>query len=61
MSSNQRPDTLMQDRISQIDVKLGRTQVELNVSAYPPIADMRADIADGSFVPIGNVGSLGQF
>ena len=33
----------------------GRTQFEHNESAYPPIADIRADIADGSDVPISGI------
>ena len=33
------------------------TQFEHNTSAYPSIADIKADIADGSFVPISDIAS----
>jgi hypothetical protein len=32
-----------------------RTQFEHNKSAFPPLADIRADIVDGSFVPISDI------
>jgi hypothetical protein len=56
--SNQRPDTLMQDRIRRIDedllrrtagpyirVMTDKTQSEHNESGYRTLADIRADIA----------------
>src|SRR5262249_54324458 len=66
--SNQRPDTVMQDRINQVDenllhrtagpyrwVKRRRTQFEHNESAYPLIADMGADIVEFRSVPITDI------
>jgi hypothetical protein len=35
--------------------RMHKTQSEHNESAYLPIADMRADIVDGSFVPRGDI------
>src|SRR5262245_45039084 len=61
--SNQRPDTLMQDRIARSRkslathgrtihwVKLGRTQLEHFSSGLPPKADSGASIADVAEVP----------
>jgi hypothetical protein len=35
--------------------RIDKARREHNESAYPPIADMGADIVDGSFVPIGDI------
>jgi hypothetical protein len=36
-------------------VNIDKTQPEHNTSGCPPIADIGADLADGSFVPTGDV------
>jgi hypothetical protein len=64
MSSNQRPDTLMQDRITQIDeiflhrtagpyrwVKSGKAQIEQMLSALPAIADIGRAFLNVRVVP----------
>jgi hypothetical protein len=65
MSSNQRPDTLMQDRISQVDekllqrtagpyiwVKMRKTRNEQMSAGLPPIADITRRSWHGRKVPI---------
>jgi hypothetical protein len=68
MSSNQRPDTLMQDRIIQIDeIFLHRTagpyilghsrhfEAIRHMSALAPIATEEQTSANGRFVPEGDI------
>ena len=69
MSSNQRPDTLMQDRITQIDeiflhrtagpysrVRLGNTHREHFTSEVPSIADVMRTSPMVRLAPTGDVG-----